>query len=358
MIREDHLEVYDLKLKVRSPLFIGNGKKYLKSDYIFVPEKGTVSIVDFNKLSRMLAEQHMVDEYVRAVLETDFDLYSFLQKTCQISPAEIEFLCKYTVSAADALDENHSLKEIHSFVRREDGKPYIPGSSVKGALRTVLLYRQIQISKMENTFLSSPADKKLPEEKYLNILKLQGIKENDMLASIMRGISLSDSTPIDEGSFILAGKSDLSTNQFENCINVCRECLKPGTTVQMKLTLDHSALPDWLDAKTLLQAIDDFSHYYQDTFVAGFSLPDAVSTVEMGQSLIMGGGSGFFSKTLAYQYWEWDDAVRNISQNMANVFKKHKHEKDSEIGISPHMLKYTRYRGNLVPMGICGVELT
>ena len=30
------------------------------------------------------------------------------------------------VSAADALDENHSLKEIQAFIRRADGRAYIP----------------------------------------------------------------------------------------------------------------------------------------------------------------------------------------------------------------------------------------
>ena len=36
------------------------------------------------------------------------------------------FLIVNRVSAADALDENHSLKEIQAFIRRADGRAYIP----------------------------------------------------------------------------------------------------------------------------------------------------------------------------------------------------------------------------------------
>lgn len=33
-----HLQVYDLILRTRTPLFVGSGKKYVKKEYLFDPK--------------------------------------------------------------------------------------------------------------------------------------------------------------------------------------------------------------------------------------------------------------------------------------------------------------------------------
>ena len=39
------------------------------------------------------------------------------------------------------------------------------------------------------------------------------------------------------------------------------------------------------------------------------------------------------------------------------MFRNHKHERDAENGISPHTMKYARFRGRLYPYGYCGVSI-
>ena len=61
----------------------------------------------------------------------------------------------------------------------------------------------------------------------------------------------------------------------------------------------------------------------------------------------VGGGSGFVSKTVIYPLFgekEGIETVKNIFDR-TNVPKTHQHYKDTRMGVSPHILKCTRYQG-------------
>ena len=73
--------------------------------------------------------------------------------------------------------------------------------------------------------------------------------------------------------------------------------------------------------------------------------------------LILGGGSGFFAKSLAYPYLGEEEGLRWTAEQMKQMFHNHKHERDAENGISPHTMKYARFRGRLYPYGYCGVNI-
>ena len=51
------------------------------------------------------------------------------------------------------------------------------------------------------------------------------------------------------------------------------------------------------------------------------------------------------------------EGLRWTAEQMAQMFRKHKHERDAEKGISPHTMKYARFRGRLYPYGYCGVSI-
>ena len=71
----------------------------------------------------------------------------------------------------------------------------------------------------------------------------------------------------------------------------------------------------------------------------------------------LGGGSGFFAKSLSYPYLGEKEGLRWTAEQMAQMFHRHKHERDAEKGISPHTMKYARFRGRLYPYGHCGVSI-
>ena len=74
--------------------------------------------------------------------------------------------------------------------------------------------------------------------------------------------------------------------------------------------------------------------------------------------LILGGGSGFFAKTLAYPYLGAQEGMRYTERIMTEQFRRHGHDRDISVhGISPHTMKYGRCGGRLYPYGVCEVSI-
>ena len=86
-----------------------------------------------------------------------------------------------------------------------------------------------------------------------------------------------------------------------------------------------------------------------------FEEPENSAYEEYQNCLILGGGAGFFSKTLAYPYWGAEEALQRVSNRLDRSFPKHHHKSDQEI--SPRMLKYAQYCGELYPYGVCEVDI-
>ena len=361
MIQQDHLQIFDLTLNVWTPLFVGNGSSYTKKEYLRNARSGKVSFFDEQKFFHFLVEHDLVDKYEQFMLSKQSDLWAFLTKDCGISDAELKMLTRYQIEAGDALDAERPPKEIRAFQRDAQGRAYIPGSSIKGALRTAWLLRAVLADHSSLHSLAPGRWATFPEEKYVNQLHLRtrkdGIIASDAVNSIFRGIQISDSLPIPDSHMMIAEKTDSFTDGGTHSINLCRECVAPGTAIRFKLTLDQSVLKNRITKENLLEAIQQFDAYYQQTYARHFTAPRGAVSLPQQPYLILGGGSGFFSKSLAYPYLGEKDGLRWTTNQMMQMFRKHRHECDTEKGISPRTMKYTRFRGRLYPYGYCGVSI-
>ena len=367
MIHEGHLEVFDLVLTVKAPVFIGSGKNYVKKEYLFLtPRSARVShdvvlLLDETKFFHLLLERKLEDKYTQFMLGAQTDLYRFLTTECCLSMNDIRAVSRYHICAADALDADHSLKEIHAFVRGADGRVYVPGSSVKGALRTAILTDMILSDTAPHPTLGDTR-KGFPEGNYLHTLALKkdrdGRAVNDAVNSILRGVSISDSLPVADSCMMLAGKTDALVNGEAHQINLCRECIRPGTVLHFKLTLDQSVLHHEITAESLMDSICVFDRFYEKTYLRHFTAPRHAAEVSYDNTLFLGGGAGFFSKTLSYPYLGETDGLQITIDELSRAFRKHRHEGDYSVGISPRMIKYASYRNELYPYGLCEVKLS
>lgn len=367
MTQQDHLQVYDLVLTTRSPLFVGSGQEYTKKEYLYNSRTNEVSFLDQRKLFDFLAEEGLVDAFEGFMLGPDSNLYLFLTKDCRIPPARLNALIRCRVSAAEALKEGEHPEGIRAFQRDAAGRVYVPGSSVKGALRTAWLLDAVldDPGPHELSHSRRPNDRvPFPEAPYLNRLSLDGRKENTV-NDIFRGVQVSDSLPVSDRVMMLAGKTDAMPDGGTHSINLCRECVAPGVPLRFKLTLDTSVLKDRITAQGLLRAINRWDAYYTETYLPAFVPPRDAVPQPPQNFLILGGGAGFFSKSLAYPYLGRERGRKWTAEEMTIKFpNKGKgrdnphHERDVEsYGISPHTAKYTRYRQRLYPYGVCEVSI-
>lgn len=370
-MKESFLEVYDLTLTTRTPLFVGSGEKYtveknedkkcINKQYIY--KKNKVIFLNEDRFIRALVEKKLVDAYEEFIQNKDMNLLDFLK--CHEFTDKNGWVSKNLISRKISTESDFREGNINTFQRNANGA-YVPGSSVKGALRTVWLMNRVLKDKSPHTLPSANSAKiAFPEKDYVNLLSLRkdenGAIADDMVNSIFRGISVSDSRPIPDKIFI-GKKYDVSQSGKENSVNVYRECVIPGVSLHFKLTLDQSILKGRITKESLLEDIKSFDHYYKKTYEDKFKRPQNANAITAesapGGMLILGGGAGFFSKSLAYPYLDEKQGLDWVSQRLDKLFPKNgNHGKSKENEISPHMMKYTSYNGKLYPYGYCEVDL-
>ncbi|MBP3655954.1 MAG: type III-A CRISPR-associated RAMP protein Csm5 [Clostridia bacterium] len=351
MIAQDHLQVYELKLVTRGPLFIGSGEKTPKKEFIFNARKNTVAFLNEPLFFDLLIRRGLVDQFEAFCLRPGGDLYVFLFRECGLMQHEVAPAIRYEVSVGDAIDAQHSLKDICRFMRDTQGRAYIPGSSIKGAIRTALLYQAMAGENAETHM----AERELPEWKYLHSLNLNQRNARDAVNSIMRGIQISDSKPIDDRMFTLVQKIDSSVTGDTHAINLCRECIAPGAAVCLRLTLDQSILKGRITVQSIMDAINMFAEYGRRAYASHFAPPINPAPLSGQNTLYIGGGAGFFTKSLAYPYLGEEQGLVYTSEYLARAFRKHYHDRDKALGISPRTMKYGRFKGRLYSFGACEV---
>lgn len=365
MIQEGHLQTFELQLETKSPVFIGNGKSYTKKEYLFDPKRNIVSFLDEQKFFTYLVQHNLVDAYEKFILGNTGDkLFPFLTEICKVPKGDIPLFVRCRIDVADALDDDHTLKEIQQLIRNPKGQVYIPGSSIKGALRTALLKASLLKNPPKNPDPQLPFDKHGSfEEDYFHTLSLKKIRDRDTgqmmvditnpLNSIMQGIRVSDSLPIPEEKLCLTRKIDEFPDNTYNSINICRECIQPGTTINCTLTLDQSILQDRLTVAQIRSAIADASQHYQTSVLRHYP---HLHNYMNSKTILLGGGVGFQSKTVTDPYYG-QNALDVTSKILGNAFRKHHHERDAAEGVSPRACKQTDFQGAAYPFGVCEVTI-
>lgn len=367
-------DYYTIILKTVGPVYVGSGKSLSKKEYIYDRRKKKVIIPCFEK---------MYTDIQKSGLEKDFQKYMLGDNRMTLEKwlAEHGFLEKdyskwtqYELDCGDAIIEKGKMLEIRTFMKDGYGMAYFPGSSLKGALRTCLLAadimnhekyarisheveQSVSIGGKRNTFLDKER-RKLETECYHLLLKSE--KKTDMVNDIMSGIIVSDSNPIENDNLVLCQKIEMHADGNEKRLNLLRECIKPGTEIHFGLEITREAKEAGITNETIMEAIKLTGNLYYDMFVSKFS-----KTKKSQENTIwIGGGSGFHTKTVINALFKGNDrkAVALTSDILYNtignkIFKMHKHDKDKANGISPHILKVTKYCGRTYQMGSCRVKI-
>ena len=101
----------------------------------------------------------------------------------------------------------------------------------------------------------------------------------------------------------------------------------------------------------------EFSSFYQDTFLSHFPQGHPVANIPDTPHLILGGGTGFLSKTVGYPYLK-DDYAAALKWTQRILQTQHgRHEADISLGVSPHRARYVTYAGKRYPAGFCEVNI-
>lgn len=360
------LKTYQLELKVCGPVFIGSGVEIQKKEYVFL-NRSTVGVVDIGKLYLLAKRKHLENDFERfMVSDVREDLKHWAERN-RIPARELESCLKYKVNVGDIQMEKGRM-QIMAFVKDPYGKPYIPGSSIKGMLRTILLCSELMENPEKYRRDGQQVRAELQEaRKGKNILQrnVKGIEEKvfntlnrtdkskDAVNDRMSGIIISDSEPLETSELILCQKWEYHMDGSCKTLNLLRECIKPGTVIKAKMTVDESVNP--ITVNEIMDGIKLFYERYYKVFQKKFPTADRMAD----DTVFLGGGSGFVSKTMVYSLLGEKEAISTVQDifEKTNVPKEHKHFKDSRLGVSPHILKCTKYHGKEYMMGQCELKI-
>lgn len=364
----DVLKEYSMEITTVGPVFIGSGKKVGKKEYAFSNIDKKIYIMDVMKIYNLLYKKNLVKEYEKFLLGNDKrDVGKWLEMK-KVKQSEYEKCVKYQMNCENLELENHSKLEVDEFIKDAYNMPYVPGSSIKGMLRTILLAYDIlkNKGKYEKIIREIDTARPLGRNRYLRreslgleeicyrILNREKKKAGDAVNDIMSGLIVGDSESLALEDLTLCQRTELHVDGTEKKLNVLREVIKPDTLIKCKITIDTSICPYTIEY--INEAIKSFGEIYYDSFLKMyrvFEIPDE-------NMVWLGGGVGFVSKTEVYPLFGYKRGIEKTIDifEKTKVPDKHKHYKDKKYGVSPHICKVAYCKGKRYQIGLCKVKIS
>lgn len=367
----EYLKRYIGVLTLHGPVFIGSGRELTKKEYVFTDNTRTeVGVLDVAEFYMLLKNKKLDQQYEDFLLrDKKRDLFSWLREV-GISVREIkEAKCfKYTLPMGEP-DSERAKWTVMETMKDPYGKPYIPGSSIKGMLRTVILTGRIASGELpremicefmdhvrkgsggRNWFLRD--DIRNIEAELFNTLNNNERKKEDAVNDSMSGIIVTDSRPVKTSDLVLCPKVDSQTDGGDKKINILRECIKPGTEIKFGITIDETKCKETVTS--IMSAVESFDKVYSECFLNAFKRHDNLPE----RAVFIGGGCGYVSKTIVYPMLGKQEGIKSVRTifEKTNVPREHKHNRDVEYGAAPHILKETIIDGMHYQMGLCSLTI-
>lgn len=325
-------EIAKVRIKTKSPVHIGSELGKI-SRFEFLVEGNFIYPVSEYKLSKFLLEKNLVQGYVNEI-ETQgnkFNLQLFLRNK-KINLSENDLINLSNKRKIKVLGNSSSIMEFRPFIRDGFSNIYIPGTSLKGSIRTAILYdvlkklkysNENEFKKIESEINKAIVERKKPkkffewaEKKFLQDFNLFS-KRQEPNTDWLRMLHISDAYPIGDVQTILIPANVLKKekNQFkfkqENSqrdTTIWIECIPEETIFEFEIMWDktlikefsnnHVNLPNNIEG--VISAIQSFSRDifdYEIKFLEGENnLRNWYSKTKANFRL--GFGSGMISTTV------------------------------------------------------------
>jgi CRISPR-associated protein Csm5 len=226
-----------VRVKVLSPVHIGNGEKISRLE--FLVEKGRLKVYKFDRIisaiERIANPQLKNNAYLWFKTSKNLSLEEFLRNF------------KLTLEPNYELEINGSLNssQVEEFIKTLEG-PYIPGSELKGSIRHLIACAwfmdkpDLVIEKVRQLLDSGRADDRKEQdkaEKYLENLVFYPKNETNAQFDVLKVLSIPDSQPLPYQSLRVEVPKLIGSNRT---LYPC-EALKEGVEFEMEININKNA---------------------------------------------------------------------------------------------------------------------
>jgi CRISPR-associated protein Csm5 len=266
----DIIEREKTRITTVSPVHIGSVEQRL-TPFEYCQYKHFVYPISEEKLAHFLQENNLIDSYINEVSMQghQFRLLNYFRSK-KINVSERELLSISNERAIRLLGDPNHLQDYRPLIRDGFGKPYIPGTSIKGVIRTAVLYNALVnfqstnsdafkkniVEKIEKTD-SSKFKRRSPFEwiqrELLECYQLSG-KNGSPHSDWLRMLHVTDAYPVNLKETWLVPVNVLKkettgwkykTDKGEALTTIWVECLPSGTFVDFELGWDHGLLDNF-----------------------------------------------------------------------------------------------------------------
>lgn len=139
----------EYELTCIAPVHVGSGQKLKSFEYLYDRRKDEVAFLNESKWIALLAQHDLMDAFADAVISGAFLRQSIREWLLdhQIKEGELRTIILRRAASAPLITKERGRTKLNDIVAQTtlaDGRPYIPGSTIKGALRTGMLYYAIR----------------------------------------------------------------------------------------------------------------------------------------------------------------------------------------------------------------------
>lgn len=223
-------DTYRLTITTLSPLHIGTGTT-LRQGYDFVTRNNQTWVIDAGQLADMLYEQ-APDDFGQMVQGRPAD---------ELIPTDAyqtdSRLFRYVMRGEPRSQRRGS--EIQQLIKDAWDQPYIPGSSLKGALRTTLAFVGFE----QRNLKFSPSSLASSDYRYAaqaierQILNVEGVRRGDVPNhDLLRALQISDSSADIDKKILLLNVQVMAGSKPGSPVEL--EAISHGVTFTATLTLD------------------------------------------------------------------------------------------------------------------------
>lgn len=397
MNNRDFQETYKMAVEILTPVNIACNEVLKANEYLYDAKTSTVYFLNQMMWHKFIYTHNLFDEYERYIKSSsEKSLYEWLQSFgYKINDVKLAIKSK-TFAHVNVLKSKKTLNDIVLQSKLIDGTPFIPGSSIKGVIRTAILYdllnknreikkrywneikslrssmKSAQIKKYLINGINKDINKKATNLEVALLHKLnlvnkknKPIEQSNAVCSVMRGISVGDSEHINQAvPMEVLQKIDLGLNKDVDAgkeMPVFRECILPKSRFNFQLKIDKTMTKEIgiNSIDDLLRILQNYFDFVNDIFKSAFGKRCEHLFGEInGGNIYLGSNTGFLTKTLvmalADRKEEAVDFIRDLLDMNFNG-KKTKHNGKKDTKISPRTLKATKYKGNTILMGVAKI---
>ncbi|MGQ9618675.1 MAG: type III-A CRISPR-associated RAMP protein Csm5 [Candidatus Aminicenantia bacterium] len=372
------MEIFEkkrMKLTVKSPIHIGSVDQRI-TPFEYIRHGPYIYQISDEKLAVFLQKRNLIDLYVSAIQKEGhrFRLLDFFKgKGITIKEDDLLRLSK---AKTKLIGDASRLQEYRPFITDGFGKPYIPGTSIKGVIRTAILYNALlnykindpngfQREVIEKIKRTPPGDFRRKgeftwiQEKWLENFQLSE-KNNSPNTDWLRMLHTSDGYPVNlkETNLLpvnilkkeaLGWKYKTETSGQNTTIWI--ECIPTDTIVEFDLVWDNELLKQFKgnnskvtlpkDINEILSCVGKWSNDVK-SFEIGFSKGHSLENwYKINRANFrIGFGSGMVSTTMAMLLPE---DIRKMVRNLSGK------KKGDEI--APKSRRVWAKEGGIIPLG-------